>query len=148
MVKTFLLAVFAVLLSVVISEASVTFDDPKQQAAYEEITIALTYIKYGQLDEALEALNESIRLFPNFDAYYNRGLVYTDKKDYRKATENFEKAFEIKPRDLGLNYNFGVALLETGRFKEAVPKFERLLEDDPRDKHVAELLKKAKEGLK
>lgn len=140
--------VLVVFLSFSAVEASVSYDDPKQQAAYEQITIALTYIKYGQLDEALGSLNESIRLFPNFDAYYNKGLIYTDKKDYQKAADNFAKAYELKPEDLGLNYNYGVALLELGKFREARPKFEILLKDDPKDQHVKDLLKKATDGMK
>lgn len=140
--------VLALFLSFSPVDASVSYDNPKQQAAYEQITIALTYIKYGQLDEALQAVKESIRLYPSFDGYYNEGLIYMDKKDYSKSAASFEKAHEMNPEDLGLNYNYGVVLLELGKFREAKPKFERLLKDNPKDQHLKDLLKKAGEGVK
>ena len=140
--------ILAVFLSLSPVEASVSYDNPKQQAAYEQITIALTYIKYGQLEEALGAIQESIRLYPSFDGYYNQGLIYMDKKEYDKSAASFEKAHEMNPEDPGLNYNYGVVLLELGKFKEARPKFERLLKDDPQDQHLKDLLKKAVEGAK
>jgi len=140
--------VSALFLSISPVSASVSYDNPKQQAAYEQITIALTYIKYGQLDEALQAVKESIRLYPSFDGYYNQGLIYMDKKDYSKSAASFEKAQEMNPEDPGLNYNHGLVLLELGKFKEAKPKFERLLKDDPKDQHLKDLLKKAEGGGK
>lgn len=57
---------------------------------------AISYLKIGKLEEALERINEVIENLStetkNGKAFYIKGLVYLEKDDRKKACEEFEKA--------------------------------------------------------
>ncbi len=58
---------------------------------------------------------------------YERGEKYFQEGDYRKAYEEFLKAFEEDPGDLETNFAMGRAAFEMGDYETAAMAFERLL---------------------
>ena len=88
----------------------------------------------GMLDEALEALNNSISLKPDYaDAYYNKGyaLYYLDKLD--KAIEAYSKSISLKPDYAEAYSNMGVALKNQGKFDEAIEAIKKSIALKPND---------------
>jgi len=72
----------------------------------EEIRL---YILQGKTNELLAKLSETIEQSPdNENLYYNRGLLYDNKKDFEKAAEDYKKAIELKSDYFEANYNLGV----------------------------------------
>ena len=65
----------------------------------------------GEYDHAIADLDQAIRLKPDFaDAYFSRGLAYSDKGDYDRAITDFDQAIRLKP-DAAYAYNGrGIAL--------------------------------------
>ncbi len=60
------------------------------------VQLANAYQKTNQLDKAVDAYKETIKLQPdNKDNYLNLGIVYKDKGDYSKAREEYLKASEV-----------------------------------------------------
>src|SRR5215204_1440714 len=50
-------------------------------------------------DEAIREYTKAIELNPQFaEAYYNRGIAYSDKKEYDAAIQDYTKAIELNPR--------------------------------------------------
>ena len=80
-----------------------------------------------------ELSSKAIEYDNNFAmAYYNRGFVYLNKKQYALATEDFSKSLAIFPNDeIALN-NRGIAYFSIQDYKSAVNDFSKAIEVNPR----------------
>ena len=72
------------------------------------------YIEMGETEKALSDYQALLLLDPlDLDAYYRRGMLYIEAKDYMLADEDFEKIMSIdKESEQG---RFGFALLDKAR---------------------------------
>jgi len=68
-------------------------------------------------------------------AYNNRGIMFTEAKQYDRALEDFNAAIALEPSPLGYN-NRGMVLKRIGRVREAIEDYARALSLDP-GYHVA-----------
>ena len=116
----------------------------------------------GQLDAALEVLNDAIKVHPDdFIFHWARGLVYRRLNNYNMAISSFLAAAELAPDmptlyyHIGLSYyNIGIDLRESAlniteiekyqqvrqqyreKFAEAVKWLERARELDPENENI------------
>jgi len=59
-------------------------------AAFAYLNLAASHLQANQTDSAINCFNKSIQLDSlNINAYYNRGLAYSDKKNYKMAMSDF-----------------------------------------------------------
>ena len=76
----------------------------------------------GRLQEAINALQEAVRIDPRFaDAYLSLGGMYQEQKNYQAAIENYEKARDIDSvyfLDYYLPYSINLA--GKGEFQKAL----------------------------
>lgn len=106
-----------------------------------KMLIALTQL--GQIDKALEIIQENQKKFPNFlDLYYSEGTIYHMKKQYTKAIRSFQKCLELRGK-LGIliltggmeNFRAHMALgsiyEEIGDDQKAVDNYNKALEYNP-----------------
>ncbi len=83
------------------------------------------YYERGQMDVALDELNEAVKLDPNIANTYNiYGLVYTVLNDNSKAEQSFQKALQMAPQDPDIHHNWGWYLCTHGRAQASIPEFE------------------------
>ncbi len=83
------------------------------------------YYERGQMDVAIEELNEAVKLDPNRAGAYNiYGLVYAMMGENAKAEQNFQRALQLAPQDSEIRHNWGWFLCTTGHPREAIPEFE------------------------
>jgi tetratricopeptide (TPR) repeat protein len=76
--------------------------------------------KSGQLDQAVQHLNDAVNLSPDFlDAYLELGLARKDRREYHQALQAFEVATKIAPRDPRPHYLAGLALKEGKDFRRS-----------------------------
>ncbi|MBA2703359.1 MAG: tetratricopeptide repeat protein [Blastocatellia bacterium] len=90
----------------------------------------LAYLAAGRHAEAVEALNQSIRLNPeNAVAYVKLGLAYSGLRQYPEAIVVFKMAAHIKPEvvDAEAYYRWGYAYSTLGKFSDAQSAFKRAL---------------------
>ena len=100
------------------------------QRAQIKTDLAAGYYERGQFDVALEVLDESQKIEPNYAKTYNVcGLVYTMLGETPKAESNFQRALALAPSDPEIRANWGAYLCATGRAREAIPEFEAALRD-------------------
>src|SRR5690242_13530131 len=100
------------------------------QRAQIKTDLAAGYYERGQFDVAIEVLDESQKLEPNYAKTYNvYGLVYTMLGETPKAESNFQRALGLAPNDPEIRANWGAFLCATGRPREAIPEFETALRD-------------------
>jgi type IV pilus assembly protein PilF len=102
---------------------------PKERAQLH-VDLGAGYYERGQMDVALDELNEAVKLDPNNAKAYNiYGLVYSLLDENAKAEQNFQKAMQLAPQDSDIHHNWGWYLCTHGRAREAIPEFEQAIRD-------------------
>lgn len=88
--------------------------------------LAAGYYERGQMDVALEELNQAVKLDENNAKTYNiYGLVYTVLGENVKAEQAFGRARTLAPQDAEIRQNWGWYLCTHERQREAIPEFEQ-----------------------
>lgn len=101
-----------------------------QRRAELHTELAAGYYERGQMDVALDELNESVKLDPDNAKTYNIfGLVYTVLGENAKAEQSFTRALALAPQDPEIHQNWGWYLCTHQRVKEAIPEFEKAVSD-------------------
>jgi type IV pilus assembly protein PilF len=81
--------------------------------------LGATYYSRRRYEIALEELGEALKAYPDYAPAYNMlGLVYMELKEDAKATQNFERALRIDPKDPDANNNYGWYLCQRKREQE------------------------------
>lgn len=96
-----------------------------QERARLHMELGAGYYERGQMDVALEELNEAVKLDPNNARTYNiYGLVYAWMGETAKAEQSFQRALGLAPQDPEIQQNWGWFLCTTGRARESLAPFE------------------------
>ena len=99
-----------------------------QERAILHVDLGAGYYERGQMDVALEELDEAAKLDPNNARIYNiYGLVYTMLGENPKAVQNFQRALSLAPQDSDIRHNWGWYLCSNGQPRESIPEFEMAL---------------------
>jgi type IV pilus assembly protein PilF len=96
-----------------------------QRRAELHADLGAGYYERGQMDTALDELDEAVKLDPNNAKAYNiYGLVYTVLGENTKAEQSFQRALALAPLDPDIRQNWGWYLCTHGRAKESIPEFD------------------------
>jgi type IV pilus assembly protein PilF len=96
-----------------------------QRRAELHTELGAGYYERGQMDIAIDELNEAVKLDPKFAKAYNiLGLVYSVLAEDAKAEQNFRQALALAPLDAETRQNWGWYLCTHNRAKESIPEFE------------------------
>jgi hypothetical protein len=88
----------------------------------------------GQIDEAIEHLQEALRLDPNHaEAHSNLGVALARRGRPLEAIAQYREALSLDPYQTQAYSNLGNALLQQGRVQEAIAQFDAALTIDPND---------------
>jgi type IV pilus assembly protein PilF len=99
-----------------------------QKRAELHTELGAGYYERGQMDVALEELNEAIKLDPNIAKTYNvLGLVYTMLRE--KAEDSFRRAIALAPNDPEVRGNWGWYLCTHDKMRESLPEFDLAIRD-------------------
>ena len=86
----------------------------------------------GRYDEALAALDAAARLEPkNLSPIVNKGNIYIQLRDGRKAVECFARIVRQEPKSAEYQRLLGTAHRLCGEFDKAIPRFETALKLNP-----------------
>ena len=86
------------------------------------------------LDLQVRGCTAVIEVIPTRDAislYNNRGLAYTDKREFEKAISDFTQIIAINPSHMQAYLNRGNAYLKSGAFQTALADYNKVIEIDP-----------------
>lgn len=87
--------------------------------------IAAGFYERGQMEVALQELDQAIKLDPKNPKIYNTyGLVYAVLGQDAKAQENFLQAIALAPNDSEIRQNWGWFLCTHGKAKESIAEFD------------------------
>ena len=83
----------------------------------------------GKTDDAIQQLDEAIRLNPEFArAYSSRGYVYYQEGDYVKALSDFDEAIRLNPQFALAYLHRGCAYRESEELRKAVSDFTQAIQ--------------------
>lgn len=92
----------------------------------------LVFFEQAQYDQALNDLNEAIRLGPREPEFRSsRGIFYLAKHEYDAALKDFNDAIRLAPDDSMYWANAGTARAKKGEWDKAVRAFDQALSLDP-----------------
>lgn len=107
--------------------------------------LARLYFRQEKLQAALTYIQKALEVDSSMAMAYNlKGLVLEKLNDFGEAIKSYEKALEIIPEDLNLNFNLAVAYFKNNEFKKAKEIFENIFTKttDPKmKKKIQEYLK-------
>jgi tetratricopeptide (TPR) repeat protein len=88
--------------------------------------------KYTDPGKAIEYYNEAIRLKPDFvEAYYLRGLSYSDLGRHQRAIEDYDKAISLSPDDARAYVLRGIAYSILDQYQRAIKDFDEAIRLKP-----------------
>lgn len=83
-------------------------------------------------DAAIRSFLKVVELSPTNDAaFFELGLLYTQKKKYSEAVSSLAKATELQPTNEWYLNSYAKALENTGDYKSAVVVYEKLIKQHP-----------------
>ncbi|MBM3773265.1 MAG: tetratricopeptide repeat protein [Acidimicrobiia bacterium] len=104
--------------------------DPDQVMEHDEV--ALHYLQFGKVAEAVAHFRESARLRPeSAAAQYNLGTTLTQLGDYEEAIRHLEHALRLDPGYVAAHNGLGAALRLQGKAAEATRHFRQALQLRP-----------------
>jgi Flp pilus assembly protein TadD len=85
----------------------------------------MAYLHIGQLDEAVRAFEQAVRLAPSDVKFWaNLGGAYGNMGRYEKSVSALRKALEIAPDSTELRKNLAVTYMRMGAYEEALSTLE------------------------
>lgn len=99
-----------------------------ENAAALNYQLGAQYLRNGNYERARDRLLLSIELDPrNAVAHYTLALVYENLDNLRLATESYENAIRIAPRDFKVINAYAIFLCKQGEFDDARKYFDRAI---------------------
>ena len=93
---------------------------------------ALRLQKAGRHKESISYYDEALKLNPRMDeAYYRRGLAYSNLSQYQRAIQDFDETIRINPRSASAYSNRGGAYNMLGQQQRAIQDYDAALRIDP-----------------
>jgi tetratricopeptide (TPR) repeat protein len=105
---------------------------PAEAGYYNNLGVA--YGRTGQIDQAIEALDQAAQLRPEIggDAYYNLGVLLTNTGQMADAAAAYQRAVTLDPTHAEAYYQLGIAYFGSATtIPDAIPAFEKYLELTP-----------------
>ena len=97
--------------------------------------------KAGKLDAAIVAMEEALKLRPDYAAVHqSMGVLQRKKKAYAKARAHLRNAIQLEAKWANAYYSLGLVLYHQGKKDEAVTAMEKAAALDPRDAMTLEQL--------
>ena len=110
-----------------ITRGVVSANDPPK-AALDLYNKAITSVKEGNRDKAIEQLKAAIAIHPSFVAALNGlGVQYMKQGKHQAAYEAFSSALKITPDSFILHLNCGITLFNLNKYAEAEAEFAAAL---------------------
>lgn len=91
---------------------------------------AQAYMRINEIDKAIQDFEEVINMDPEGFwgrvSYSSLGIIYTNKKEYLKAIDYYQKAIELEARD-DYYYGLGIVYMDMGDIEKARELFNKVL---------------------
>jgi type IV pilus biogenesis/stability protein PilW len=110
---------------------------PEVEKAQKEVKVSSKPISEQRPPVSQEGVKErelSIQKIPSSEAthHFNLGLLYHKNNKLPEAIEEYKRAIQIDPFNVGAHNNLGMVYKDLGRYEEAISQYQKVLSIDPR----------------
>lgn len=99
--------------------------------------LGIAYGESNQLDKAIEACRQAIRINPKHaDAWYNLGSAYRESNQHNKAIEAYRQAIRINPEHADAWGNLGIAYEKSNQLDKTIEAYLQAIRINPKDDRV------------
>ena len=105
---------------------------------YEHLAIA--YFKLNDKEKALTYFLRQLEIQPTANAFYNIGVLLTEKGRQREAIEYFKQAVALEPLHLPAHLNLGVLYLKSQQLELALVHYRQADAIKPNDPEIQHIL--------
>ncbi|MEZ4262901.1 MAG: tetratricopeptide repeat protein [Polyangiaceae bacterium] len=106
--------------------------------------LGVAYRKMRKLDMATAEFDKVVAIDKDYPGIaLERGILFEESGDVKKALEQFQGAFERAPNDLDLMLRVGAAYVAIDRVKDAFPLLKKVLEQRPNSAEANHFLGRA-----
>lgn len=106
-------------------------DFDKQRAAKTRLSLGLTYLKNGNFSQAKFNLDKALVFAPQLaDAHYGMAYYYQNVEDFDAASQAYQKALSLAPKNADIANSYGAFLCERGNYQQAKVYFFKALNSD------------------
>jgi type IV pilus assembly protein PilF len=103
-------------------------ETPNQRRARIRLELASAYFQQGQTHVALDEIKLALAIDPAYaDAYNLRGLVYLRLNDLPLASDSFDRALALNPRDADTAHNYAWLLCQQAQYAASEKLFARAI---------------------
>ncbi len=103
-------------------------ETPNQRRARIRLELATAYFQQGQTHVALDEIKQAIAIEPAYaDAYNLRGLVYLRLNELPLASDSFDRALVLNPRDADAAHNYAWLLCQHSQYEASARYFARAI---------------------
>ena len=100
----------------------------KLETADDYYDVAVLYMEFGRYQSAIDNLNTSMGITPNFpDALNTLGVCYTKKEEYEKSIEFYNKALDQQANHPGFMLNIAISQFMLGNKGLAKQKYDEVV---------------------
>ncbi|PLX18746.1 MAG: hypothetical protein C0601_04000 [Candidatus Muiribacterium halophilum] len=103
------------------------------------------YVKriFGERDMA-----GNVKMFSDFESYYNYGIEFAKNGEFEKAVYNFKMAYRLQPENFNILINIGNVYFTMGKYDEAIPFYIKAEEFSKNNSYIKFFLGKCYVELK
>jgi tetratricopeptide (TPR) repeat protein len=110
-------------------------EDKRQTELFPELDLissAVSYIRQGKLDGALDLLKQAVQINPySAEAYDRLARVYTGKGLLTEAVQQFNRAIQLYPYEASYYEGLGVAYHKMGLLDKSIQSYEKAKDLNP-----------------
>ena len=104
----------------------------KMDKAKKHYELGVEYHKQELADQAIEELQQAIKIDPNYaEAHYELGVLYHEKENYKAAFREFQQAVKSNPDYAEAHFRLGIIYQVLKGYGQAITEFEEVLKIDP-----------------
>lgn len=102
--------------------------------------LANAHLQNQSLNDAMYCYLRLLEIQPDFDVYYNLGVIYMHKEHHQSAIEYFHQALKLTSDDLNTHINLGGIYLKMENPLKAIEHYETALKLSPNHPEIHYLL--------
>lgn len=102
--------------------------------------LANTLLEFRDHDKAMQYYFRQLEIGPQFETWYNLGVLFTMKDRLKEAILYFNQAILMNPNDLSTQLNLGNIYLKQNNRSDAIHCYEKYLAIKPNDPEVQHIL--------
>jgi tetratricopeptide (TPR) repeat protein len=96
------------------------------------ISLGNVYFSDGRYDEAAEAYEKAVKIYPSSGNHYSLGQAYLNAGRHSEADREFNAVLRIEPDQPGGYYGLGLNFSKQGRYEDAILQFKAAIGVDPK----------------